>query len=243
MATSILLVEPDEALAAELAAAIGAHGVRVDVARGIDEALLRIGRTAPSALLLDLDGLDDDPIDALRQARTQGPMPIVVIGSSVDEVEQIVALELGADDFVAKPVTARLLLARVRSRLRRASPAATAAGPSRLRVDAVEREAYFDGRALPLPPSEFDLLRALTARVEGVVERRHLARLLGGDGEAGLRNVDSTVCRLRKRLAAQGAEAVSIRAVSGVGYRLSIDGTASPIAPSIVRPAVLAAAA
>ena len=229
MTTRILLIEPAGGPGAELAAVLGAHGVLVDVVRRAQEALPQVERGAPDALVLDIDGLPEDPLEVLRGLRARSAAPIIVIGSAGDEVEQIVALELGADDYVAKPLTGRLLLARLRSRLRRAGgpPPGSAATP-RLRIDPVEREASFDGRPLCLPPSEFDLLRQIAARPGCVVERRQLARLSDGDGEAGLRNIDSRVCRLRKRLAAQGVEALSIRAVSGVGYRLLIVDAAPP---------------
>lgn len=229
MNSRILMLVPRPQLAEELSGPIRAQGLQVDVVAEAEEALARLGRGSPDLMVMDVEGLNVDASEALRRARAASRIPIIVLGAG-DEIEEIVALELGADDYAAKPLTGRLLLARVRSCLRRAAHtvADAAAAPQRLQIDPVEREVRFDGSTIELPPSEFDLLRLLAERAGHVVERAQLARALG-ERAVQARTVDSAVCRLRKNLARQGAEAISIRAVTGLGYRLAI--TAAGPAP------------
>ena len=154
-------------------------------------------------------------------------MPIIMLTARADEVDELVGLELGADDYITKPFSPRALLARIRTVLRRASAAGAGdempaiVGP--LRVDEARHEASWDDTPLALTPSEFRLLLALARRPGRVFERLELLERLQGEAYAGYeRTVDAHVKNLRRKLAEAGgaAAAGSVATVPGVGYKL-----------------------
>jgi len=145
-----------------------------------------------------------------------------MLTSRGDEAERVVGLELGADDYVAKPFSPRELLARLRAVLRRADPAAVAEKltASGITVDATGREAWVDGKPVELTGLEIDLLLVLLRRAGRVVPRSALMDLAGrGDVSVGERAVDVHISRLRKKLGDDAAQ--RIRTVRGVGYVLA----------------------
>jgi DNA-binding response OmpR family regulator len=204
-----------------LAAPGSTHGLRVEVVDSTEQLLATLASGRPDLVVMDMDGPAIDPVESLRTARAASTAPIIVLASAADEIDQIVAFELGADDYATKPLTGRLLLARMKSRLRRSQPQPAAHGAARLRLDPAGREVSFDGRPIELPPSEFVALRMLVERAGRVVTRSELAQEIG-DASLQRRSIDSTICRLRKHLLLQGAQ-VEIRAVTGAGYRLRVE--------------------
>ena len=222
---SILVIEDDPELVTLLSDYLTRNGFTVTAhAHGVGAAD-RIVSERPDLVLLDLmlpgvNGLD--VCRAVRATRIGAQIPILVLTALGDEVDEIVGLEVGADDYLAKPVRPRLLLARIRTLLRRVaedeqdSPVLTH-GP--IRLDPKNRTAQLDGAALALPDAEFDLLAHLLAHPGEILDRDHILIALRGTPWDGLeRSVDLRVSRLRNRLGAWGG---LIKSVRGRGYLLA----------------------
>jgi DNA-binding response OmpR family regulator len=226
----ILLVEDDARLARlvkEYLEASDALSVSIE-GRG-DRAVERILAEQPDLVILDvmLPGLDG--LSVCKQVRGRFTGPILMLTALGDEVDEVVGLEIGADDYVAKPASPRKVLARVRSLLRRV-PAATevAVGPDpvvtvgELVVDPGRRTASVAGRELDLTTAEFDLLWLLARHAGETLEREAIYRELRGiewDGQD--RSIDLRVLRLRKKLGDDAAHPRFIKSVRGVGYLLA----------------------
>ncbi len=188
-------------------------------------ALEAYGRHAPDLVVLDLMLPGMDGWEVCREIRRRGSTPILMLTARSDDVDAVVGLELGADDYVTKPFNPRVLVARVRSLLRRADATASGDGPvtvGSLRLDPRRRWAAVGDRDLALRPREFDLLLALS-RDPGVVHTRDalLENVWGTDFPGETRTVDVHVAELRKKLGDDGPRLETIR---GVGYRLAPPG-------------------
>ena len=196
-------------------------GYNVIDARDGQEALDQHDRVDPDLVVLDLMLPKLDGIEVTREIRRRGETPILMLTARSDEIDRIVGLEVGADDYLTKPFNPREMVARVKAILRRADPALRGARPmdvSSLRVDPRRREAYVTDRRLELRPREFDLLAAL-ARDPGIVWSRDdlLSSVWGTDFPGETRTVDVHVSELRRKL---GTDGPPIETVKGVGYRL-----------------------
>ena len=190
-------------------------------ARDGQEALDQHDRVDPDLIVLDLMLPVLDGIEVTREVRRRGETPILMLTARSDDIDRIVGLEVGADDYLTKPFNPRELVARVKAILRRADPALRAARPmdvGDLRVDPRRREAYVGDRRMELRPREFELLAAL-ARDPGVVWSRDdlLESVWGTDFPGETRTVDVHVSELRRKL---GDDGPPIETVKGVGYRL-----------------------
>jgi DNA-binding response OmpR family regulator len=208
---------------------------------------LRLAReSAPDLVLLDLMLPEVDGLDVCRELRRAGQVPIIMLTARGEEVDRVVGLELGADDYVCKPFSVRELMARVKAVLRRVAPvppgqavlapsgqAASLAGPGGLRLDVDRREATVGETPLDLSRLEFDLLHTLLTHAGRVLSREQLLEQVWGyDYPGDTRSVDSVVKRLRAKLRAAlartpgraGSRADCIAAVRGVGYKLRQDG-------------------
>jgi DNA-binding response OmpR family regulator len=186
-------------------------------------ALESLGREPPALILLDLMLPKIDGWEVCRRVRADSDVPILMLTARDEDVDKIVGLELGADDYLTKPFNPRELVARVRAILRRAERAAPAGdGPIRLGdvvIDPGRREVHVAGSAVKLRAKEFDLLRTL-AQHRGLVLTRDqlLNQVWGYDFFGQTRTVDVHVAHLRKRL--EGSASVRIETVTGVGYKL-----------------------
>jgi DNA-binding response OmpR family regulator len=202
---------------------------------GVDA--LRLARDAsPDLILLDLMIPEVDGLDVCRELRKTSGVPIIMITARGEEVDRVVGLELGADDYVCKPFSVRELLARIKAVLRRAQPgdepgesssgpSTRLHGPGGLRLDVERRLVTIEDTALDLTRLEFDLLHYLLRSAGRVLTREHLLEQAWGYDFAGdTRAVDSAVKRLRARLRACSPDADVIEAVRGVGYRLRHEG-------------------
>jgi len=178
-------------------------------------------RVDPDLIVLDLMLPGMDGMEVTREVRRRGETPILMLTARSEDIDRIIGLEVGADDYLTKPFNPREMVARVKAILRRADPALRGARPmdvGTLRVDPRRREAYVGDRRLELRPREFDLLAAL-ARDPGVVWSRDdlLSSVWGTDFPGETRTVDVHVSELRRKL---GADGPPIETVKGVGYRL-----------------------
>jgi two-component system alkaline phosphatase synthesis response regulator PhoP len=226
MAQRILVVDDDRAIVRLVRAYLEQSGYQVLVAYDGDEALRSLRSDRPDLMVLDLMMPKRDGWEVTRIVRgdeSLAKVPIVMLTARVEDQDKIVGLELGADDYVAKPFNPREVVARVRSVLRR-----TQAGPLRSRViqagplviDLDKHLVEAEGQALRLTPTEFELLRVLAEHPDRALTRSELIELALGYQYDGLdRTVDSHIKNLRHKLQDVGVSANWLETEFGVGYR------------------------
>jgi len=219
----VLLIDDDARLAELLDENLRPQGVALVHAGGGQAGLAALAAGGFDAILLDVMMPGLDGLAVLRTLRDAGHrVPVIMLTARGDEADRVVGLELGADDYVAKPFSPRELLARLRAVLRRTQPDTVAEklSASGITVDTGSREAWADGRPVELTGLEVDLLIALLRRAGRVVPRAALLELAGrGDVTVGERSVDVHISRLRKKLGDDPP--TRIRTVRGVGYVLA----------------------
>jgi len=219
----VLLIDDDARLAQLLDDNLKPQGVALVHAGGGQAGLAALAGGGFDAVLLDVMMPGLDGLSVLRTLRDSGHrVPVIMLTARGDEADRVVGLELGADDYVAKPFSPRELLARLRAVLRRAQPDAVAEKLSAagITVDTGSREAWVDGKPIELTGLEIDLLVALLRRAGRVVPRGALLELAGrSDVTVGERAVDVHISRLRKKLGDDPP--TRIRPVRGVGYVLA----------------------
>ncbi|WP_029215282.1 response regulator [Kallotenue papyrolyticum] len=226
----ILVVDDEAAITSMVEQRLRRDGFAVVSVGTGAAALAALQRQPFAAVLLDLGLPDMDGLDVLRHLRaTYAYLPVIILTARGDEVDRVVGLELGADDYVVKPFSPRELVARVRALLRRTAEAealrrhAQAGSPPAgglVRIDALRRVALFREQPLDLRPREFDLLHLLVSHPGQVWTREALLRQVWGvDQHIDIRTVDVHVRRLRAKLAAIDASITPIQTEWGVGYR------------------------
>lgn len=241
--TTILVVEDDVALSNLLRSHLEAEGYQVQQVFDGPTTLPAVEQHRPQLILLDwmLPGMDG--LAVCRRVRQHYLTPIIMLTARTEEVDQILGLEVGADDYIAKPFSIRQVVARVRAMLRRveldnrgvepvppavaqSAPAAPASTPAPLvrgllRISAVERSVRLDGQEIDLTPKEYDLLVLLASHPGWVFKREVLLQQVWGDSYEGFdRTIDNHITRLRKKLGPVGEK---IDTVWGVGYRFKAD--------------------
>ena len=227
----ILLVEDDEKLANLVKDFLESNGFSVLIEMRGDQAAERIEREEPDILILDwmLPGMDGLAI--CRQVRNRFNKPILMLTARGDEVDEIVGLEVGVDDYLAKPVRPRLLLARIHALLRRFESSDATGTDSQtdhddktiwlgnLSVDPKNRRAYINDREILLTTSEFDLLLYLARHSGELLERERIYQDVRGIEWDGLdRSIDLRIARLRKKLGDDARSPKRIKSVRGTGY-------------------------
>lgn len=221
-----LLVEDDETIASPLLRALRREGFDVEHHATGHGALaaLRDG-TDPGVILLDLGLPDVDGFELCRIMRRLTDVPVIVVTARGDEVDRVVGLELGADDYVVKPFSVRELVARIRAVTRRAAgPSPSADETLRLVVDRRTRSVSLDGREISLTPKEFDLLALLAADPGAVCSREQILDEVWDPHWYGpTKTLDVHVSSLRRKL----GDASVVETIRGVGYRLR-EGVATP---------------
>jgi DNA-binding response OmpR family regulator len=223
---TILVVDDEPKLVKVVREYLEHDGYRVVSAGDGREALARFREARPDLVVLDLMLPELDGLEVCRRLRRDSNVPVIMLTARAEEVDELVGLELGADDYVTKPFSPRALLARIRSVLRRANPTddgEESFSLGALRVDRARHEATWEGAPLPLTPTEFRLLAVLARRPGRVFDRLMLLERIQGEAYAGYeRTVDAHVKNLRKKLAAVGGggAASGIATVPGVGYKM-----------------------
>jgi DNA-binding response OmpR family regulator len=223
--TVALLIDDDARLGALVAEYLGKHEIDVTVAADAERGLAALRGGRFDVVLLDVMLPGADGLEACRRIRaTPGvaATPIVMLTARGDEVDRIVGLELGADDYLPKPFNPRELLARVRAVLRRGAPAAARARFGALEIDFDAREVSVDGERRVLTYHEFELLAVLARAAGRVLSREQILDALKGQAyESFDRSIDVHVSNLRAKLEHDPRQPRYIKTVRGVGYMLT----------------------
>lgn len=219
---SILIVEDEDKIVRLLRDYLKQANYKVVSLQRGDQVISHVKQNPPDLILLDVMLPGMDGMEVCRELRKFSRVPVIMITARVDEIDRLIGLELGADDYVCKPFSPREVVARVRAVLRRMHPEPDdlllKAGP--LTLDERTREVVVEGKALELTPSEFGLLRILMAHPNRVFSRNELLNKVQGYDFAGYdRTIDSHIKNLRKKIAARLADVEVISTVYGVGYK------------------------
>lgn len=228
MSTRILLVEDDERLAELTAEYLSRNDLSVSIEPRGDIAEARILSEQPDLVILDVMLPGKDGFEVCRAVRSQYRGVILMLTARDEDFDQILGLELGADDYIAKPVQPRVLLARIKALLRRVTVATEASGDQeslvfgQFRISQATRTASLAGQAIDLTTAEFDLLWLLASHAGNVLSRDDLLQELRGIGFDGLdRSIDARISRLRKKLNDDPENPTRIKTVRSKGYLFS----------------------
>ena len=218
---TVIVVEDDPRLAEQLTALLGRDGFCVTVVNNGHAAPEKILSDQPDLVLLDVGLPGQDGFAVCRAVRHAYPGVIAMLTARREEIDEVVGLELGADDYIPKPIRARALCARLRALLRRGRPDSTTQvfvfGP--ICVNPSRRQVLMNGEPVPLTDAEFDLLMVLARHAGQVLDRDTIYRALRGVPYDGIdRSIDLRISRLRRKLGDDPPQL--IKAVRGVGYLL-----------------------
>ena len=224
--TAALLIDDDARLGALMTEYLGKHDIDVVVAGDGPRGLAALHKNRPDIVLLDLMLPGIDGLEVCRRIRAtpdNAALPVIMLTAKGEDVDKVVGLEVGADDYLAKPFNPRELLARMRALLRRTAPTAA---PPRLRVGQLEldfaaREVTVAGKRRVLTHHEFELLATLARAAGRVLSREQILDALKGHAEAFDRSIDVHIAKIRAKLEADPKEPRFIKTVRGVGYVLA----------------------
>jgi len=225
-AATILLVDDEDAVQKLLTFPLEREGFRVLQARDGEDALRRFGGERVDLVVLDLMLPKLDGLEVCRRLRAQSSVPIIMLTARDDELDKVVGLEIGADDYITKPFSIREFRSRVRALLRRAALGGQSDGRDVIRanglaIDLAKRTVTIDDRPVELTYVEFELVRTMASRPGRVFSRQALLEALWGDyAYREPRTIDVHVRHLREKLEPDPPEPQLIQTVRGVGYRL-----------------------
>jgi len=224
----VLVVEPDSSTRREIKQVCEQDGYQVMEADAGSEALRQVESSRPSVVLLEVTLPDAAGFDVCRELRKMDPgVPVIMMSTRSDEIDAVVALEIGADDYVTKPLRLRELVARMAAHLRRARLENAEAMRSRLEfrdlvIDVNERRTYKNGREVELTHTEFDLLTFLASNAGKVLSREKILNSIWGyEYPIETRVIDVHIRNLRRKIETQPSRPYYILAVPGIGYRFT----------------------
>ncbi len=229
VAARILVVDDEVALAGMIASYLSRDGYQTRLAHTGPDGLAAALDYRPDVVILDLGLPGMDGVEVCRKIRTFSDCYIIMVTARQDELDKLIGLSVGADDYITKPFSARELVARVQTVLRRPRTSlgstAQAEEPPRvfgdLTVDTAGREVHVAGTLVDLTPTEFDILATLTSRPKLAFSRQQILDQVWGDGWVGDDHVvDVHVAHLRQKLGDDSATPRYVRTVRGVGYRM-----------------------
>jgi DNA-binding response OmpR family regulator len=227
--SAILVVEDETSIASFVAAYLRNAGYAVTTAATAQAALIHLAGESPALVILDLNLPDGDGVELCRRIRKTSDVPILMLTARDEDIDKIIGLEVGADDYMTKPFNPRELVARVKSILRRAAPERRRTESDELHhgeltINAGKREVHVGDEEIRLAPKEFDLLWELLDHRGIVLTRDQLLERVWGYTFAGdTRTVDVHVRQIRRKL----GDASPIVTVWGVGYKVASDRTAA----------------
>jgi two-component system, OmpR family, alkaline phosphatase synthesis response regulator PhoP len=226
----ILVVDDEPQIVRVLTAYLENSGYQVLTAQDGPGALEAFQRQKPDFIILDLNLPGMDGLDVCKAIRRESEVPILMLTARVEEVDKLVGLELGADDYVIKPFSPREIVARVRTILRRAAPATLAANTievGELIVDPEQHTVRLGARGIELTPTEFDILVVLARQPRRVFTRLQIMEQAQGYAFEGYeRTIDAHIKNIRLKLELNPKKPVYIQTVFGVGYKLDDPGHA-----------------
>jgi DNA-binding response OmpR family regulator len=221
----VLVIEDERDISQLVQASLERESYQVQVAASGQAGLQQMESFLPDLLILDLGLPDTDGLTLCRELRRHNSLPILMVSARGDDIDRIIGLEVGADDYLAKPFNPKELVARVRALLRRSALSAGQSGADTLqtgslRVQVQSRRAFLGGEEVHLTPIEFSLLRQFVQNPGQVLSRQDLLnRVWGADFFGDERTVDAHIRNLRAKLRQQDEHFDRIQAVWGVGYR------------------------
>ncbi|MCB1255682.1 MAG: response regulator transcription factor [Microthrixaceae bacterium] len=230
----ILVVEDEESFVDALTVGLEREGFSVDIARNGAEALDKFKANTPDLVLLDMMLPVISGLDVCAEIRRSSDVPIIIVSAKSSELDTVVGLEVGADDYVTKPYRMRELVARIRAALRRRNLDTSGLGPpvpgyverdvltvGGLKIDFDSREVFVDGVLVELPRKEFDLLGYLMENAGRVLERSSIINTVWGlDYVGDTKTLDVHIKRLRAKIEIDPSEPSRLVTVRGVGYKL-----------------------
>jgi two-component system response regulator RegX3 len=231
--STILVVEDEDSFIEALTVGLSREGFRVRVARDGSEALEMFDIVRPDLVLLDVMLPKVSGIDVCRELRKKSQVPIIMVTAKSAEIDTVVGLEVGADDYVTKPYRLRELVARIRAVLRRGSTADTASYPSgdamlvgEVMLDPERHEVSIRGSSVRLPLKEFELLALLLENAGRVLTRDTLIdRVWGSDYVGDTKTLDVHIKRLRAKVEPEPSNPTHIVTIRGYGYKYEVPRT------------------
>jgi len=225
--STVLIVEDEESFIEALTVGLRKEGFRVEIARDGLEAILRFDDVKPDIVLLDLMLPKVSGEDVCREIRKRSQVPIIMVTAKSSEIDTVVGLELGADDYISKPYRIRELVARMRAVMRRRAPDAAPSAPrgdtivvGDVSLDPSEHLVTVRGEPVALPLKEFELLHLLIANAGRVLPRDVLIdRVWGSDYVGDTKTLDVHIKRLRSRVEDDSSHPVRIVTIRGLGYK------------------------
>jgi two-component system response regulator BaeR len=220
MSKKILIVEDEPKLAVLIQDYLQAEGYATEIVDRGDLALAAVNRYQPSLMLLDLMLPGLSGLEVCKQLRQHSQVPVIMLTAKVEEIDRLLGLEWGADDYICKPFSPREVVARVKAVLRRAQPLSEGAPSSMLSLDEGSYAAVLQGQRLDLTAVEFQLLKALADNPARILSRNQLMAVIYSDNRVvSDRTIDSHIKKLRRKIAEVAGADELIHSVYGVGYK------------------------
>lgn len=225
MAKRVLIVDDERQIGEVLSAYLSREGFTPTVKANYRDAMAELAESAPDVMVLDITLPDGSGLDILRSVAGRN-IPTLMLTARAEELDRIVGLELGADDYITKPFSPREVVARIRAVLRRAEQQGGAGAQDEdilsvngLEIDLGEHEVRVNGKAARLTPSEFRILTVLAKAPGHAFTRAHLLDVLGDDGSVYERTLDRHINNLRKKIEPDPEHPTYVQTVFGVGYK------------------------
>ena len=224
MARQVLVVDDNEKIVEVLKAYLEREGFAVRTAADGESALAEVARSVPDIALLDVMLPGVDGIELTRRLQRDHGLPVILVTARSDEVDRLIGLEVGADDYISKPFSPREVVARVKAVLRRAEGQRAAGGTTRIgemEIDGERRTVTIGGEAKDLTRTEFDIVAAMAAHPGRVYSRLQLLEVASGDAFEGYeRTIDAHVKNIRRKLGEDPRSPRYVHTVFGVGYKV-----------------------
>lgn len=225
--TRILIIEDEPSFVEALEFLLSKEGFKVEVASSGDQGLTLFERNGCDLVLLDLMLPGMSGVEVCKEIRKSSSVPIIMLTAKDDEIDKVIGLELGADDYVTKPYSARELVARIRAVLRRGAavdaPTDGVLAVNQVALDSERHQVRISGKVVPFPLKEFDLLEMLLRNAGRVLTRAQLIdRVWGSDYVGDTKTLDVHIKRIRAKIEADPANPQIITTVRGLGYKYEI---------------------